>query len=83
LTGQQALSILQSGAIKEFRKKFGDDVPILVEGRVGILKAKDKEGNETPIAYIKKLKDAGALGAIVGGGLTPDAVGTSLLENVL
>ena len=64
-SGEQALSLLRSDALKSFREKNGD-VPILVEGRVGIVEAAD--GGDS-VAYIQALKDAGAFGAIVGGGM--------------
>lgn len=34
-SGGQALSLLRSEALASFREKNGEDVPILVEGRVG------------------------------------------------
>jgi len=64
-TGKQALDLLKSDALAAFREKNGDNVPVLVEGRVGIVEA--DEGDN--VAYIQALKDAGAFGAIVGGGL--------------
>mmetsp|Transcript_34261 Transcript_34261/g.63054 ORF Transcript_34261/g.63054 Transcript_34261/m.63054 type:complete len:1066 (+) Transcript_34261:238-3435(+) len=63
-SGEQALALLRSDALKSFREK--NDVPILVEGRVGIVEAAD--GGDS-VAYIQALKDAGAFGAIVGGGM--------------
>jgi indole-3-glycerol phosphate synthase len=63
-TGQQALSLLKSEALSVFREKHGNSVPILVEGRVGII-----EDDGSSSQYIKALKEAGAFGAIVGGGL--------------
>ena len=48
------------------REKNGAGVPILVEGRVGIVGASD--GGDGA-AYVRALKDAGAFGAIVGGGI--------------
>ncbi len=67
-SGDQALALLGSEALKEFKDKFGDDVPILVEGRVGII-----EKNGSSQEYVKALKGAGADGAIVGSGLvSPD-----------
>ena len=63
-SGEQALSLLRSEALASFREKHGDDVPILIEGRVGIIEA---DGNDA--GYIKALKEAGAFGAIVGGGI--------------
>mmetsp|Transcript_8731 Transcript_8731/g.18809 ORF Transcript_8731/g.18809 Transcript_8731/m.18809 type:complete len:200 (-) Transcript_8731:229-828(-) len=64
-SGEQALSLLRSEALAAFREKHGDDVPILVEGRVGIVES--AEGDS--VAYVQALKDAGAFGAIVGGGM--------------
>ena len=63
-SGDQALSLLKSEALAAFREKHGRDVPILVEGRVGII---ESSGDNT--GYIKELKEAGAFGAIVGGGI--------------
>lgn len=68
-SGQQALSLLKSDAVKEFKENFGEDVPILVEGRVGRIEMSDEDGNVSSQAYVKALKDAGADGAIVGSGL--------------
>ena len=72
MSGDQALSLLQSDALKEFRKKHGDDVPILVEGRVGIIERADESGETTALNYVRALRSAGASGAIVGGGLALD-----------
>ena len=63
-SGQQVLDLLQSDAVSKFRSIHGDDIPVLAEGRVGII-----ERNGDTLAYIHELKDAGATGAIVGGGL--------------
>lgn len=63
-SGEQALSLLRSEALTSFRENHGD-VPVLVEGRVGIVEA---DGGDS-VAYIQALKDAGAFGAIVGGGM--------------
>eukprot|EP00804_Cyclotella_cryptica_P014963 CCRYP_000576-RA/>CCRYP_000576-RA protein AED:0.30 eAED:0.30 QI:156/1/1/1/1/1/3/270/412 len=63
-TGKQALSLLKSEALAAFREKHGSDVPVIVEGRVGII-----EDNGSSSGYIKALKQAGAFGAIVGGGV--------------
>jgi indole-3-glycerol phosphate synthase len=72
-SGEQVLSLLQSEALKEFKEKFGPEVPILVEGRVGIIKRSDDD-NETSTAkaYIDALKEAGAVGAIIGSGLVTE-----------
>ena len=63
-TGQQALSLLKSDVLATFREKHGEDIPVFVEGRVGII-----EDGGSSVAYIKALKEAGAYGAIVGGGV--------------
>jgi len=68
-SGEQALSLLRSDAMEEFKQKFGTDVPILVEGRVGLIQSDDGNGLSAN-GYIKALKDAGAVGAIIGSGLT-------------
>ena len=78
MTGERALSMLRGDALAEFREKNGDDVPVLVEGRVGII---ERSGNDDDkemsgaARYIKEIRDAGAFGAIVGGGL---ATGTDV-----
>ena len=70
LTGRQALDVLNSKAMKGFREKHGDDnIAILVEGRIGLVTG---EEGTSPQDYINKLKEAGAIGAIVGAGLVPD-----------
>lgn len=66
VSGGQALGLLGSEALASFREKNGAGVPILVEGRVGIVGASD--GGDSA-AYVRALKDAGAFGAIVGGGI--------------
>jgi indole-3-glycerol phosphate synthase len=63
MTGQQALNLLKSEALQETLGKH--DVPVLVEGRVGLIEGSDG----STASYLKDLKDAGATGAIVGGGL--------------
>jgi hypothetical protein len=78
MTGQQAISILRSDELKEFRVKQGEKIPILVEGRVGLI-----ESNGDPSAYLEALKQAGATGAIVGGGLVPNETGHATLESLL
>ena len=75
-SGEQALSLLKSEVLKTFREKHGSDLPILVEGRVGIIES-DGDNDE----YIKALKEQGAFGAIVGGGIAAvneDSVAESL-----
>mmetsp|Transcript_20918 Transcript_20918/g.45604 ORF Transcript_20918/g.45604 Transcript_20918/m.45604 type:complete len:1053 (+) Transcript_20918:262-3420(+) len=66
-TGEKALSLLCSDSLKEFLAVH--DVPVFVEGRVGIISREDERGNESAANYIKELKEAGAFGAFVGGGL--------------
>lgn len=74
MTGEQALRLLKSDAIKEVREKHGDDIPVLVEGRVGFVERADEDGNASTYRYMEELRDAGATGVIMGGGL---AEGTS------
>jgi hypothetical protein len=83
MTGRQALDILGSDELKAFKEKHGDDIAILVEGRVGIIQTKDDDGNNDPKIYIEQLKRAGATGAIIGGGLVSDESGISLTTSFL
>jgi hypothetical protein len=69
MTGEQALKLLKSDALEEVREKHGSDIPVLVEGRVGVIELEDAEGNASTARYLKELRDAGATGAIIGGGL--------------
>jgi indole-3-glycerol phosphate synthase len=62
-SGQQALHLLQSDTMASFRLKF-PDIPILVEGHVGLIKERGSAAG-----YIISLKQAGASGAIVGSAL--------------
>ena len=79
MTGQQALDVLHSNELTEFRQKHGKSIPIFVEGRVGII---EREGSTEN--YIQALKEAGAMGAIVGGGLVnQDGTGSGMLESLL
>ena len=80
MTGQQALNVLESDELKTFKEKHGNYFPILVEGRVGIIEVRDDDGNKNYEIYIEKLKNAGATGAIVGGGLTSDESSTALVS---
>lgn len=73
-SGEQALKLLQGDALNEF-KNVNADVPVLVEGRVGIV---TREGSMEK--YLIALKEAGAMGAIVGGGLTIQDEGTKSYE---
>jgi indole-3-glycerol phosphate synthase len=63
-SGQQVLDLLKSDAVAKFRSIHGETIPVLAEGRVGMI---ERDGDSLP--YINELKDAGATGAIVGGGL--------------
>eukprot|EP00529_Nitzschia_sp_RCC80_P002944 CAMPEP_0113454684 /NCGR_PEP_ID=MMETSP0014_2-20120614/7989_1 /TAXON_ID=2857 /ORGANISM="Nitzschia sp." /LENGTH=1078 /DNA_ID=CAMNT_0000346095 /DNA_START=45 /DNA_END=3281 /DNA_ORIENTATION=- /assembly_acc=CAM_ASM_000159 len=72
MSGRQALDILQSPEMESFREKHGERLPVLVDGRVGLIEFdddSDEDDVDPTMAYIKKLEDAGATGAIVGGGL--------------
>lgn len=66
-TGEQALSLLRSDALKDFLATH--DSPVFVEGRVGMIEREGKDGEKSAANYIKELKEAGAFGAFVGGGL--------------
>lgn len=83
MTGKQALTVLKSEALKDFRKRHGEDALVLVDGRVGIVRAENESGEKTPETYIKQLKEAGATGAIVGGGIVSDEPGKNSLESLL
>lgn len=80
-TGQQALDILSSEAMKKFREKHGEDgVVVLAEGRVGVLSG---AGGSSPKDYINMLTEAGADGGIVGAGLVPDESKENPLQSLL
>ena len=83
MTGRQALDILESNELKVFKEKHGDDIPILVEGRVGIIQRSDGDVNNDPNIYIEQLQRAGATGAVVGGGLAFDETSISVLNSML
>jgi indole-3-glycerol phosphate synthase len=68
-SGEQALSLLKSESLKKLRNKHGDNIVVLAEGRIGLVQRLDEEGRVSVIQYLKELKAAGALGAIVGSGL--------------
>jgi indole-3-glycerol phosphate synthase len=63
-SGEQALRLLKSEAMKEF-KTINPDAFIFAEGGVGAIEmeGEDVKGEK----YIQALKDAGAMGAIIGG----------------
>lgn len=69
MTGEQALRLLKSAALKRLREKHGEDVLVLVEGRVGLIERVDESGTATTLQYVKEIKEAGAMGAIIGAGL--------------
>ena len=73
MSGGQALNLLRSNSLGEFRSKHGSDIPILIEGRVGIIESTDENGNTSSENYIEALKQNGASGAIIGGGLAMDS----------
>lgn len=72
MTGQQALHLLASDALKSFQERQPNPVPVLVEGRVGIISHPDDKGVNTASHYMKELKANGAIGAIVGEGIAHD-----------
>jgi hypothetical protein len=69
MTGQQALLLLSSDALAKVRQKHGGDLPVLVEGRVGVIERVDNDGNSSTTQYLRDLRDSGATGVIIGGGL--------------
>ena len=77
LSGQQALDILDSDAMKQFRDKNPNAV-ILADGRIGIVTGEANGGS--PEEYIKQLRERGVIGAIVGAGLVPDDNRKSILN---
>jgi indole-3-glycerol phosphate synthase len=83
MTGQQALDILKSDELKEFKEKHGADIPVLVEGRVGIIEWKNEKGEMSVENYLYELKKSGAIGAIVGGGLVNDDGAGSALKSLM
>jgi indole-3-glycerol phosphate synthase len=81
-TGEQALSLLKSEALQKFKEKHGD-ILVLAEGRVGVIERPDEQGNMSANQYLKELKEAGALGAVVGGGLAASGVDIGQILEVL
>ncbi|GKY93531.1 hypothetical protein MPSEU_000320500 [Mayamaea pseudoterrestris] len=83
MSGEQALRLLKSDALKSCLETHGSDIPVLVEGRVGMITRRDSSGTETTRAYLDELKAAGANAAIVGGGLAIEGSDTAqLLESL-
>ena len=75
ISGEQALNLLRSEAMGNARTVHGRDIPIFVEGRVGLIQREDESSNEpNVITYLNELKAAGASGCIVGGGLVRDGM---------
>ena len=64
-TGAQALNLLRSEALKEFKEQHPDAI-VFVEGGVGRIEM-EGDGEVKGETYIQALKDAGAMGAIIGG----------------
>ena len=69
-TGEQVLSLLKSSSLSKLRSIHGESLPVLAEGRVGMI---ERTGGDRS-AYLKELKDAGATGAIVGAGMVVDSL---------
>ena len=69
LTGRQVLRLLSSDELQKLRQRRGSAFPVLVEGRVGLIERPGPNRNPSALQYVRELQDAGAGGAIVGGGL--------------
>jgi indole-3-glycerol phosphate synthase len=74
-TGEQVLSMLKSAELQALKEKHGADILVLAEGRIGLIERMEDQGELSTTQYLKELKAAGALGAIVGGGLVTSASG--------
>lgn len=74
MSGQQALNLLKSEALQKAVEKH--NVPMLAEGRVGAIEGADG----TPGSYVKTLREADAIGAVMGGGLVVE--GKSFTEAI-
>jgi indole-3-glycerol phosphate synthase len=72
MSGQQALSLLTSASMKALLEHHGADLPVLVEGRVGLI---GRDG------YVDELKSAGAIGAVCGGALADKELSEQLLNS--
>ncbi|EEC45823.1 predicted protein [Phaeodactylum tricornutum CCAP 1055/1] len=75
MTGEQALYLLKSNALAKVRAKHGEDLLILAEGRVGIIDRPQADSTRSAKLYITELREAGAVGAIMGGALAVDGGG--------
>jgi indole-3-glycerol phosphate synthase len=81
MTGEQALRLLRSEALEELRGKMGRDLLVLAEGRVGIIERAGASGSKkTARRYVEELREAGAAGAVVGGGLAAAAATRATAE---
>jgi indole-3-glycerol phosphate synthase len=69
MTGRQALGLLKSDALARLREHHGENLLILVEGRVGLIEGINAKGDPDIKAYLQELEGAGAVGAIIGGAL--------------
>jgi hypothetical protein len=72
MSGEQALTLLKSDALVELKQIHGDDLLVLAEGHVGLIKRSNDQGEMTSMKYLEELNGAGALGAIVGSALAVD-----------
>jgi hypothetical protein len=72
MSGEQALTLLKSDALTALKEIHGDDLLVLAEGHVGIIKRSNDQGEMTSMKYLEELKGAGALGAIVASALAVD-----------
>merc|ERR1712232_1336868 len=62
MSGEQALRLLKSQALEKVQGKHGDDIPVLVEGRIGVIERPGSNGQPSTDAYLEEIKVAGALG---------------------
>ena len=81
-TGDQALQLLQSDALKALKAKHDDKLLVFAEGRIGLIETSGEDGSKNAQNYLVSLKDAGAMGAIVGGGLSIGAANGVALEEM-
>lgn len=80
MTGEQALTLLKSEAMGDVRAAHGEDILVLVEGRVGVIERPNHDGKQSTSRYLEELNEAGAIGVIVGGGLSEGAGYAGLRE---
>jgi hypothetical protein len=76
MSGEQALDLLKSDALAALKQIHGDDLLVLAEGHVGLIKRPNAQGEMTSKQYLEELKGAGALGAVVGSALAVDGPGS-------